>query len=102
MSEDVFKDAGPLGSGACALRVSADGDRSVVISPNEARALLAHLDAAADLLEALKAMRTMMDRGPQPRKFDEALTWRQNDERAREMADAAIARAEATDTETER
>lgn len=50
--------------------------------------------AAPDLLEACKALLVMMDRGPKPDKLDAALTWRQNDELARSMADAAIAKAE--------
>ena len=54
----------------------------------------------AELLEALKALRTMTDRGPQPRKLDDALTWLGNDEMARAMTDAAIASAEALTGET--
>ena len=47
---------------------------------------------AEQLREALQAMVTMSDRGPKPQKLDEALTWRQNDERARALADAALAK----------
>ena len=39
---------------------------------------------------ALEALLLVSDRGPQPRKFDEALTWRENDTKARELADAAL------------
>lgn len=46
-----------------------------------------------ELYEALKAMVVMMDYD-KPRKLDDALTWRSNDEKARAMADAAIAKAE--------
>lgn len=54
----------------------------------------AHLIAAApDLYAALEALLLMSDRGPQPRKFDEALSWRENDERAKAMAIAALAKA---------
>ena len=49
--------------------------------------------AAPDLYAALEALLIMSDSGPQPRKFDEALSWRANDERARAMAIAALARA---------
>ena len=57
----------------------------------ENRALL---DESYMLIAALKAMRTVMDKGPQPRKLDEALTWRECDIKARAMCDAAIAKAE--------
>lgn len=50
--------------------------------------------AAPQLLEACKALLTVMDSGGQPRKLDEALTWRQNDEKARRLAIEAIAAAE--------
>ncbi len=53
-----------------------------------------HLIAAApDLLEACKALLVMMDRGASPRKFNEALSWRENDLKARGMALAAITKA---------
>lgn len=45
------------------------------------------------LEEALRAVLVMWDRGPCPRKLDEALSWRENDERARAMADAALSPA---------
>lgn len=51
------------------------------------------LAAAPDLLEALVALLTMSDRGPQPRKLDEALSWRDNDDRARALTLAAIEKA---------
>lgn len=35
-------------------------------------------------------------RGPEPKKFDEALSWRENDELARRMAQEAIQKAEGT------
>jgi hypothetical protein len=50
--------------------------------------------AAPDLLEALKAL-LVMCHSPEPVKLDEALTWRENDERAEAMARAAIAKATA-------
>lgn len=46
------------------------------------------------LREALDAMVIMADAGPKPRKLDEGMTWRANDEKARSMADAALAKAE--------
>lgn len=49
--------------------------------------------AAPELLDALQAMVKVMDRGPKPEKLDAALTWRQNDELARLLADTAIAKA---------
>ncbi len=63
----------------------------VSLETAEANARL--MAAAPDLLEALKAMIVMMDRGGQPKKLDDALTWRQNDELARQMADDAVAKA---------
>lgn len=53
--------------------------------------------SAPAMYEALRAMVIVMDRGPQPRKLEEALTWRQCDETARAMADAAIALATTQD-----
>ncbi len=56
--------------------------------------LPACLAAEADLtrlVEACRGLLTMMNRGPQPRKLDEALTWRENDELARINAKAALA-----------
>ena len=49
--------------------------------------------AAPMLLEALIAMRTVMDMGPKPQKLDAALSWRECDEKARSMCDEAIAAA---------
>lgn len=46
----------------------------------------------AELLAALEAMRVVMDMGPKPRKLDAALSWRECDEKARAMCDAAIGR----------
>ena len=43
-----------------------------------------------ELEAALIAMRTVMDNGPMPKRLDDALTWRQCDERARAMCDAAL------------
>lgn len=43
-----------------------------------------------EALAALRAMLTVMDSGSKPRKLDEALTWRENDEKARAMAVAAL------------
>ncbi len=50
--------------------------------------------AAPDLLAACKAMLVVTDKGEKPRKLDEALTWRQNDELAYGMTKTAIAKAE--------
>ena len=50
--------------------------------------------AAPDLLEACKALLTMMQGGDKPKKLDDALTWRENDEMARTLALTAIAKAE--------
>ena len=50
--------------------------------------------AAPELLAALRAMVCMMDMSPKPEKLNAAITWRENDELARSMADKAIARAE--------
>jgi DNA repair exonuclease SbcCD ATPase subunit len=50
-----------------------------------------HLEQERDRLrEALKAMIIVMDRGPCPRKLEEALSWRECDEKARALADAAL------------
>ena len=43
-----------------------------------------------ELEAALRAMRTVMDNGPSPKKLDDALTWKQCDEKARAMCDAAL------------
>lgn len=67
----------PLASTVAAL--VAERDRLVAIN--------------ADLVAALRAMLVMMDRGPKPEKLDEALSWRQCDERARAMAVAALAKS---------
>jgi hypothetical protein len=45
------------------------------------------------LLEACHAMLVVTSKGEKPRKLDEALTWRQNDELAQEMTKTAIAKA---------
>lgn len=47
-------------------------------------------DINTALLEALRATLFMMDAGPQPQKLEDALTWQENNERARELAIAAI------------
>ncbi len=47
-----------------------------------------------ELLAALKAMMAMADRGPKPRKLDDAGTWRENDKLAWSLARAAIAKGE--------
>lgn len=70
---------------------SVDGERVVDHVYEEADANL--IAAAPELLEALVAMRTMMDAGAQPRKLDEALSWRENDNLARRLCDEAIAKA---------
>ena len=46
------------------------------------------------LVEALRAVLVMADRGPQPMKLDEALTWRENDRKAHALARAALAEME--------
>jgi hypothetical protein len=48
-------------------------------------------EAVAELVDALRDVMVMWD-SPQPRKLDDALTWRQNDERARMKARALIAK----------
>lgn len=55
------------------------------------QALVANWKAA---VEALRALLVVMDSGPKPRKLDDALTWRECDERARAMADSVLAAAE--------
>ena len=45
----------------------------------------------AALVKAGRALLVVMDRGDYPRKLDEALTWRQNDEMARRMMEEALA-----------
>jgi hypothetical protein len=64
----------------------------LAIAEQDANARL--IAAAPDLLEALKAL-LVMCHSPEPVKLDEALTWRENDERAEAMARAAIAKATA-------
>jgi hypothetical protein len=64
----------------------------LAIAEQDANARL--IAAAPDLLEALKAL-LVMCHSPEPIKLDEALTWRENDERAEAMARAAIAKATA-------
>jgi hypothetical protein len=54
------------------------------------------LSINAKLLAALRAVLVMWN-VKEPRKLDEALTWRQNDERALAMAENAIAEAAITD-----
>ena len=66
-------------------------NQGAITSTDEANGRL--IAAAQDLLEALEAMLVMMDAGPKPKKLDDALTWRQNDEKARGMAAAAIKKA---------
>ena len=43
------------------------------------------------LREAGRALLVVMDSGIEPRKLDEALTWRENDEKARRMMEQALA-----------
>lgn len=52
------------------------------------------VDVEKELYEALKAVLVMWN-SKQPRKLDEMLTWRANDEKAQAMADAAIKAYEA-------
>jgi hypothetical protein len=59
--------------------------------PERAPACLAADEQLRKLLEACRGLLTMMDRGPQPHKLDEALAWRENDVLARSNAIAALA-----------
>ena len=72
----------------------AEADSLVLLTMMRAEAAetsLAALKAENERLrEALVAMRTVMDTGPRPRKLDEALSWRECDERARALCDAAL------------
>lgn len=52
--------------------------------------ILALITRVKELDEALKAMVIIMDRGQQPQKLDEALSWRECDEKARAMADKIL------------
>jgi len=54
---------------------------------------------APDLLAACKAL-LQMNETSKPRKLDEALTWRHNDELATNMAKEAIAKAEEPNDKT--
>jgi hypothetical protein len=63
-------------------------------APGDVEANARLIAAAPDLLAALKAL-LVMCHSPEPVKLDEALTWRENDERAEAMARAAIAKATA-------
>jgi len=47
-----------------------------------------------ELEAALRAMRAVMDNGPSPKKLDAAMTWKQCDEKARAMCDAALTKGE--------
>lgn len=69
--------------------VCADGD--YVLYTDHLAALAAATEREKALVEALEAMVIMSDAGEQPRKFDEALSWRDNDLKARRLADAALA-----------
>jgi hypothetical protein len=57
--------------------------------------LLAELDderaMSKALAEALEGLLVMADRGPMPRKLEDALTWTENDELARKRVYAALA-----------
>ena len=80
------------------------GDGDPLTRPSIIAAFASAIDAhtaelreqVAVLVAACNGLLVMMDCGSEPRKLDEALTWRQNDEQARADALAAIARA-ATD-----
>lgn len=80
----VVKVFGPNDENQLRRNANANADADLIV-----RAVNAH-DA---LVEALEAMLTVADRGDSPRKLDEALTWRQNDERAFTLARAALAKA---------
>ena len=69
-------------------------DSTISMLTEDVQGLVEAADCHDGLVAALKAMLVMTDRGDMPRKFDEALTWRENDEKARAMAEAAIAKAE--------
>ena len=75
----------------CESRLASHGDwgRDTAICPK----CWAELeDQRTELLEALKAMVVMSDRGSKPRKLEAALSWIENDRIARTMADTAIAK----------
>ena len=62
-------------------------------SPAVLQALVVQKDEEIrELVRALQAMVIMSDRGERPRKLDEALTWLQNDELARQLVDKALAK----------
>ena len=74
------------------LEVENTANSSIIVAlHNAAPALIASARREAKMREALHAMLIMSDRGPQPSKFDEALSWRENDIRARELAHQALA-----------
>lgn len=49
-------------------------------------------DLVSDAVKALEAAKIVIGMGDKPRKLDDALTWRQCDEKAKAMIDAAISR----------
>ena len=54
------------------------------------RSLAAEREKVRKLREALLAARVMWDRGPGPRKLDEALSWRANEEKVDRMVAEAL------------
>lgn len=65
----------------------------VIDDKDDVEQIVLACNAHKDLLTACEAMLVVTDKGEKPRKLDEALTWRQNDELARRMAKDAIAKA---------
>ena len=63
---------------------------SVASLPSALDTIEAQQRRIEELEAALIAMRTVMDDGPIPKRLDDALTWRQCDEKARAMCDAAL------------
>ncbi|KKM71140.1 hypothetical protein LCGC14_1433640 [marine sediment metagenome] len=80
-----------IGGTLTAIAISAE--REINRTHVERDALKAKVE---QLRKALSALLVVMDDGLQPRKLDAALTWRQNDEKARDMARAALAAMEET------
>ena len=52
----------------------------------------AAVDLVRELRGAVEALLIMMDRGPKQRKLDDALSWKENDEKARAVGRVALAR----------
>lgn len=48
------------------------------------------VEVIGKMRDALNAALVMQDSGPKPKKLDEALSWRENDDKARSMIDEAL------------